>query len=173
MKKTKENLEELLIDLQEVRAYRSLQKEPFDFGTGLIENTSDESEDACYEMWEQDILDKVEDKINEIRFRELEDVDMEDIVKLKILNKYVYIEPGEEAGTSYSRKREDNERMKYMKYKTLNEETGDWYYKRYYYSDKKKHAKRMSNKKVRKYKPYVGLRGSDYRKIFDYWGNVY
>ena len=54
------NKEELKGDLAEVKAYRDLQSEPFDFGTGLITNDSKQSEDAYYEMQEQDLEEFIE-----------------------------------------------------------------------------------------------------------------
>lgn len=43
-------LEELYTDWNELEAYRILQKEPFDFGTGLITNDDSQSEDIYWKM---------------------------------------------------------------------------------------------------------------------------
>ena len=45
------------------------------------------------------------------------------------------------------------------------------YYTKYYLSGKKKLAKKITNRKLRQYKGYVGD-GGDYRKFHDYWWNV-
>ena len=47
--------EELMIDWNGLEAYRDLQGESFDFGTGLIANEGQESEDVCWKMQQWDI----------------------------------------------------------------------------------------------------------------------
>ena len=54
-------LEELRLDLIEIQAYRDLQDESFSFdGVNIIKNESTISQDAYYEIVEQDILDAIE-----------------------------------------------------------------------------------------------------------------
>ena len=53
-------LEELKLDLIEIQAYRNLQDKDFSFGGNVIKNESITSEDAYYEMLQQDILEQIE-----------------------------------------------------------------------------------------------------------------
>ncbi len=46
------------------------------------------------------------------------------------------------------------------------------YYDKYYLSGRKKVAKKITNKKLRQYKGYVGD-GGNYRKFHDYWWNIF
>ncbi len=57
----KKSLEELKLDLIEIQAYRDLQDEKFKFAeVNDTEMKSNISEDAYYEILEQDILDAIE-----------------------------------------------------------------------------------------------------------------
>ena len=58
-------LEELKLDLIEIQAYRNLQDKDFSFNGNIIKNESIISEDAYYEMLEQDILEQIEYLENE------------------------------------------------------------------------------------------------------------
>lgn len=46
------------------------------------------------------------------------------------------------------------------------------YYKRYYYSGRKKYAKHCSNKIIRHTSDFP-LKGGGYKKAFDYWWNIF
>lgn len=52
------------------------------------------------------------------------------------------------------------------------DENGKKYIKRFYRGQKSKYFKRLSNKRVRKNKKLSG-RGNNYRKLFDYWWEMY
>lgn len=52
------------------------------------------------------------------------------------------------------------------------DENGKMYTKRFYRGQKSKYFKRLSNKRVRKNKKLSG-RGNNYRKLFDYWWEMY
>lgn len=146
-KKTKEDL---IIDWNELEAYRTLNGQPFDFGTGLITNNSSESEDAYWEIEQLDIenaLDDLEDvylyrskrkkkyKLNHYNKKFI------DRVKLKKLSNYAY--------TIY-----------------FNEEKGR--YKRFYLSGCKQYAKWCSDRVIRNRNDFP-LKGGGYRKAYDYW----
>lgn len=49
----------------------------------------------------------------------------------------------------------------------------DGFYKIYTLSPTSTHLKRISNKKMRKYKKGVKMEGSNYKRIFDYWWIIY
>lgn len=203
-------IKKLLTNLEEVRACRDLSGVPFDFGAGIVTNDSTGSEDAYYEMQEQDIIDRINDVIylecgcfadevhkSGVRYSSginmrmsldeirdfLEDVRLNNSEKIffyQLTDPYYYaskydyfhVEKGI-APTSHKRKREDKRRLKYMVNKQYDEENDNYYHKRYYLSGRKSFAKKMSNKKVRKYRPYVPLKGAEYRKVYDYWWTVY
>ncbi len=150
-------LEELKGDLVEVRAYRALQNEPFDFGTGIIKNNSNNSEDAYYEMQEQEIIEEI---------NRIEATKIEKERELQKRNRY------------YSDKKAKNRLKKlyeqgvYSVYKAKNKDTGKEYLYKFYLSGRKKMAKKQTNKKVRN-KNNFPLKGAGYRKVYDYWWEVY
>lgn len=144
--------EELITDFNELEAYRSLDGKPFDFGCGLITDDSKGGEDAYWEMAQQDIEDC------------LEDLD--------------YSPP-----KTRKKSRPNRYERKYTKRKRLEEIHHQawhpvWYdkekqmYKRSYYSGRKGFAKKQSNRKIRHTKDF-STDGGGYRKLFDYWGNVF
>lgn len=47
------------------------------------------------------------------------------------------------------------------------------YFKREYRGSRSKYLKRQSNKKLRRYKGEVFMRGGGYRKVFDFWWEMY
>lgn len=158
----KRELNKLYIDLKEVRAYRNLQSKGFDFGTGLITNDSNESEDAYYEMEEQDILDCIEN-IQYI-MREYN----EEIINKKS-RRY----------NRYNRKRIREKKLRDLEEKgayattTKESEEGKEYLTRFYLSGRKTFAKKQSNKVIRKSRNNFSLYGGGYRKKYDYWWTVY
>lgn len=52
------------------------------------------------------------------------------------------------------------------------ERDGKEYYKRYYRGKRSKYLKRLSNKAVRKYKGVISGKGG-YKRLFDYWWELY
>lgn len=154
--------EELLLDLIEVRAYRELQSEPFDFGTGLIENDSKFSEDAYYKMEENEILEKLRD-LEEGKTKKNKQVNNK---KIKNKRKYYLDKKAEK------RMKKLHEIGVYQVYEAINEDTGEKYMDKFYLSGRKGFAKRQSNKKVRKSNNFP-LKGGGYRKVYDYWWEVF
>ena len=47
------------------------------------------------------------------------------------------------------------------------------YYKRYYRGQRSKYLKKISNKKIRKYKGELPKHGSRFHKIYDFWYELY
>lgn len=153
-------IEELLVDLKEIQAYIDLEGEPFDFGDGLIEDDSNQSESRYYKMEKQQILQMLS-QLSEEKFCSY----------TKIIRAHENLPPRTQ--TSYDRKREDKKRMKYMTEERGNEYTGDTYIKRYYLSKRRKIAKKLTNKKVRKHSLMTAFKGGEYRRIFEYNWIVY
>jgi len=144
---------ELMIDFNELEAYRSLNGKPFDFGNGLVTDDSKESEDVYWKMSQQDIEDCIE---------EFEESPQPKTRKKSRPNRY---------------------ERKYIERKRLSEIYEEswhpvWYdkdsqrYKRCYYSGRKGFAKRQSNRKIRHTKDF-DANGGMYRKLYDYWWNVF
>jgi hypothetical protein len=141
-------LEEYILDLEEIKAYRSLEGVSFDFGTGLIENElSYGTEEALWEMEQQnleEIIDnwdsekqntkKKKHKLNHYNQKQI------DKIKLKKLANHVY--------TIY-----------------FNDKAG--IYKRFYISGCRKYAKWCTNRTIRHRNDFP-LKYSGYRKTFDY-----
>lgn len=78
---------------------------------------------------------------------------------------------------SYKRKRYDRRKLKklyllnnYYAGVIYNEDTGS--YRRYYRSQVSKYLKNVSNRKVRRRK-LENLQHGDYKKVFDYWWELY
>lgn len=133
---------------KEIRAYRELEGQTFDFGQGKMKTES--SEDAYYEM----CLPKERGEVKNYQIKKSKK-------KPKIrLNKY-------------ERKKINKKQLK----KLRNEiwwgvyDNGE-YLKRCYLSRRKKNAKRASNRKVRRYKGEIS-NGGHYRKFYDYWWEVF
>lgn len=140
---------------EEILAYRELENEYFDFGEGLMRaSDGKDSEDAYYEIrtqWEEE---------------------------LQLEQEYCYL--------SHKPKSERKARLNHYARKQIckikldrlyNE--GSWWtvcdkgtHKiRHYISPRAKHHKKYSNKKVRRTKN-IGNHGS-YRKVYDYWWEVW
>lgn len=150
-------------DLVEVKAYRDLQSEPFDFGTGLITNDCKQSEDAYYEMIEQDLECWLENYLEPTLEPSL---GMEKDLKIR--------------DNRYARKCIEKKILKdlqsknvYQIYEKTDEETGNKYLKISYCSRRKRNAKKMTNRKLRQSRQAVSLRNGEYRKVFDYWWEVF
>lgn len=142
----------------EIKAYRQLENETFDFGTGemKIEGLLG-SEDAYYQI----TLDEMEEQrfLKELSNLVIEPEGYEIVVVKK--------------GNSRKRKREDQKRIGSLYNKTcmlVSKEDG--YYKRHYLSGKRQVLRRRSNKKVRQYKGVIN-NGSHYKRIYDFDWNLY
>ena len=133
--------------LEEVIAYRELEGVPFNFGTGLLHwDFIYGTEEAYYKM-------RIEAELVE-----------REAISLKTRQTSRPTPPP----TYHARKKIDQEKIKKL------QRVGWWltgkqegYYKRYYYSDRRKHIKKMANKKVRRAKD-IGNH-ANYRKVTDYW----
>ncbi len=144
---------ELMIDFNELEAYRSLNGVPFDFGNGLVTDDSEESEDVYWKMSQQDIEDCIE---------EFEESPQPKTRKKGRPNRY----ERKYAGRKRLQKipREVWWIVGFDKEKML--------YKRYYESGRKGFAKKQTNRKIRHTKDFA-TDGGGYRKLFDYWGSVF
>jgi len=144
---------ELIIDFNELEAYRSLNGTPFDFGTGLVTDDSKKSEDVYWKIQQHAIEDCIEDLERHPQHKKR---------KKKRPDRYI-------------RKYAGHKRLAQIHKETwwpvgYDEETKR--YKRYYYSGRKGLAKYISNRRVRYTKDFA-TDGGGYRKLFDYWWHVF
>lgn len=152
--KTKEDYINLL---NEINAYRELDGQDFDFGTGLIINEmSFGSEDAYYEMDLQAI-----EEIIEYWGCEFDIPKRKNIVKRdRQYRRYV--------------KQKEKKRIKHLSeiswMNVINR--GDWQ-QRCYRGKRSKHLKSQSHRRVRKYKDKISSKGNMSNKIFDFWWELY
>jgi hypothetical protein len=143
--------------LNEINAYRELDGQDFDFGTGLIINEmSFGSEDAYYEMdiWSIESLIEYWDYEFPKKNRK----------KKKRENKY-----------ARNRKHKNN------LWKMIDDDwmpiwnCGKWfeeetrYPKRYYRGKRSAYLKKQSNKKIRQYKGGFEPKGNKFHRVFDFW----
>lgn len=146
------NKEELLINLEELEAYRSLNGKSFDFGSGPIVATSMNNEDVYWKMEQQGIEDRIEDFNH---------------TTPKTRKRY--------KPNRYERKYIKRSRLEEIHKEVLH---AVWYdkkkeiYKRCYYSGRKRLAKKQTNKKIRRIEDFSANRSS-YKKLYDYWGTVF
>jgi len=152
--KIKENIN---IEIEEFETYRNLDGDAFDFGNGLIKNDmSFGSEDVYYKI-----------TINSLKelLYELENKHIKQKNKKPRVNRY--------------------KRKKITKYKLEKLYKKSWmqvYYsekkQRYikcYISNRKKYAKYCTNRKIRNGNSnnFKMLKSCSYRRVYDYWWNVY
>lgn len=142
--------------VEEIRAYRELESETFNFGEGDMKIQGwYGSEDAYYEMCLPE-----ECGYNSY----MEEYYQSPKVKLKKGKKHKL--------NYYARKQIGRKKLD-----KLYDEAGWWTvcdkgtHKVRCYIGSSKHHKKYSNKKVRQYKGYIGS-GSSYRKLYDYWWEV-
>ena len=147
--------EDYICLLKEIEAYRELDGEDFDFGTGIINNDmSYGSEDAYYEMaiWELESIidywdcDNPNSKHNKKR------------------------------DTKYARNRTFKNKLwsmvdqqwthVWMNGKWFEEGT---YPKRYYRGKRSTHLKRQSSRKIRRFKGEFQTKGNKHKRVFDFW----
>lgn len=144
--------------LEEVRAYRELESETFDFGEGemRIEGWYG-SEDAYYEM-------------------ALEDEEYENDFEEEYLNKKKRkkLSQKEINSKNYHNKFKNRTKLKklnnYRWYLVRTAENGTLH--RCYRGSGSKYLKKISNKKVRKYDG-LNRKNCDYRRVFDFWYSLF
>jgi hypothetical protein len=144
--------------LNEIRAYRNLESEIFDFGEGEMEIEGwYGSEDAYLSM----SLPEYYDDYFEYDNLTQKDLENENKYKKQKLNRYAKKQIGKE------------------KLKKLYNNGGWWtvgkydtHLRRYYRGSRSKYLKKLSNKKVRKSKGLSG-KSNIYRKVFDYWYKLF
>ncbi len=150
---TKKQIQELITDWNELEAYRQMQGESFDFGTGLILNEGKGSEDVYWKI-EQHMID---DALNYLENREFK------MSKRKLKtkpNKY------------FRRDIKNNKLKKLSKYVyTIYYNEDCQRYIQFYLSGVKSYAKWCTNRKVRN--SYEVSNHGNYRKAFDYWWTVF
>ena len=154
---------ELKLNLIEIEAYRRLDKEPFDFGHGEIENESLVSEDEYYQM-EYETL-------NELYYDEYNDI-------IKCIRQKKRI----------STTRHNRYLCKLKSYQRLKQLQAYAWHITYYDEDKhrlvrcyggmkpKRNAKQASRRRVRnriKYLTEFNFKGNDYRRLYDYWWDLW
>lgn len=137
----------------EINAYATLDGEDFDFGTGVINNDmSYGSEDAYYEMELQDLAEIIEYWEDE---------------KPKKKSKR------KQRRDRRSMKQKENQRMEFLKeihWGVVTDMNG--FNQRIYRGKRSRYLKKKSNKQVRKYKDKIAS-GAGYRKVFDFWWELY
>lgn len=162
---------ELELDLIEIEAYRTLQSEDFDFGTGLIKNESIESEDAYYKMDQQNIeyflghydyLNK--DHLNNNYLSDRDNLDIKiNKRSINLHNKKKYKRKLKRMADNYSGKYYyvilEKENIFGQPYLMINHSR--------YAPGYKKYVRKCSNKKVRQYKKGIS-KGCGFKKIYDY-----
>jgi len=151
MLKEKVEKEKVMLDLQEVRAYRELQDEAFDFGTGIIKPENTYSEDEVLSLKEQELLDQIDDTESSIERKSFSNP----------ISRYV---KNKKSQKKLENKLKENP---YFIYQKENEDTGELFIAHNYLSGKKKFAKKMTNRRVRKSNCDFS-NPSSYRKLFDY-----
>lgn len=138
--------------LDEIRAFRKLESEVFDFGKGRMRMDGwYGSEDAYYEMCLPEECGYIEYKTYK---------------KPKKSKKKVRL-------NKYARKQIDKRKLNKLHTITW---WGVWnkgkYKKRCYLSRRRKWAKRRTNTKIRNYKGYI-RNGGEYRKYHEYWWEIW
>ena len=151
---------DIQLTLIELNAYRILNGQSFDFGNGLITNDSKISEDVYWKMEQYDLEELISGYF--LLMNEEDYIDRDFTKKKSRLNKY-------------ERKQIDNKKLNKL-YQIGKYSCGVSEYKghlaRWYMSGRKKYAKKYSNSKVRKFKDFK-LKCAGYRRVFNYWINVY
>ena len=150
-----QQLEELYIDWNELEAYRNLNGQSFNFGTGLITCDSSKSEDVYYKMEQWDIENdidylennhqnktnqKIKNRLNKYGWKQIDKIKLKKLSKISWWNCY------------------------------FNEEENR--YIRCYLSGRKGYAKWYSKRIVRRRNDF-SLKGSGYRKVYDYWNCIF
>jgi hypothetical protein len=157
-----QQLQELYTDWNELEAYRRLQDESFDFGTGLIINDSTESEDVYYKISQWNIDDYIDY--------------LEDNCYFKKKSKYFKYR-----GNYYQNKVYDKEYFKILQQKywwtvyeknMFQDDEPHYLLRNWFATNTRRYYKKYSNHCVRKNK-HFGLKGNSYRKVFNYWSMIW
>lgn len=165
---TKQSIVELEMDLIELEAYRTLQSEDFDFGTGLIKYKGIYgSEDAYYEMDQQDVEDVLEDlnwMQNNYYLSEQDDLEVKTNKRnINLHNKRKYKKKLKCMADNYNGRYYyvilEKENIFGQSYLLMNHSR--------YGPGCKKRVRKNSNKKIRQYKKGISNSGG-YRKVYDY-----
>jgi len=147
------NKEDIQILINELEAYRILDGRPFDFGTGLIENDSSfGSEDVYYRM------------------------DIQSLEELLLDYKVVNTKKKKVRLNRYARKKIRNRRLNRLnRTKTITVSYSDDKRRliHYYESGRRGHAKWRSRKVVRKSSDFSTKKSNSYRKLYDYWNDIW
>lgn len=138
--------------IDEIRAFRELEGESFDFGEGLMDMRNALSEDAYYEMCLPEECGYIEDGYEHNYYNP------KSKQKYK-LNKY------------YKKQIDKFKLEKLYNIRWWAVSDMETHKRRCYLSDRRKVAKKMSDRKVRKYKCNIS-NGGNYRKLHDYWWNI-
>jgi hypothetical protein len=149
-------LKEYILDLIEIEAYRTLEGQSFDFGTGVIHNDfSYGTEEAILEMQQQDL---------------------EEIIYYWGWDDYLYIKRKKKYKLNYYARKQIS-KIKLEKLAKVS-----WYaayyservgrYVRCYLSGRKGYAKYCSKRVVRNRNDFP-LKGNGYRRAYDYWWIVF
>lgn len=149
MNKHNKSYDELLTDLSELQAYATLEDEPFDFGEGMMVNTTT-GESAHYDLMINDIIDA------------MNNLDTPPITLHK----------------PHSHKRAYRRKDK-ARYKAKLRSRLPYAFYTYEKSDnhivvcnrgtRSKFLKRISNGVIRRYKGDIQMKGRNHFKLFDYW----
>lgn len=146
--------QDILDEFNEINAYSKLDGEDFDFGTGLIINEmSLGSEDAYYEM----DLQSLEEALEYWDYKR----PVEKKKKKHKPTKRYFAE----------KEKRDLKRLHEISPESVWDR--DNWLKRGYRGSRSAHLKKVSNKKVRRYKGELSKKGTDYRKVYDYWYILY
>lgn len=141
--------------VDEIRAYRDLESESFDFGEGLMDmRDAKYSEDAYYEMClpEECGFDEYDYEYN--------------YHKDKPKPKFKYKTNRYYEKQKYKQRLEKLSHIRWWAVADMGTHKN-----RCYMSNRRKYARKQSNKKVRKYNKGIS-NGGNYRKIYDFWWEV-
>jgi len=145
---SKQTKEDLIIDWNELEAYRILNGQSFDFGTGLITWDAPCSEDVYWKIEQQNIENIIND-----------------------MEKYKYISKRKTKRRKYKTKDIDIQKLKKLIFVSsyfaqYNENKNR--YCRIYLSGCRKYAKWLTNRVIRHSNDFP-LRGNGYRRVVGYW----
>lgn len=142
--------QDFIDQLEEIQAYAELDGQDFDFGSGLIINEmSLGSEDAYYEMDIDNLVDTIE-------YWEYNRHIIKKEVKVKPNRRYY--------------KQVEKDRIRQLSDITWMcvLDNDDWL-QRVYRGRRSSQLKKISNKKIRRYKGDISIKGNMCHKIFDFW----
>jgi len=151
-------IKELELDLMDIKAYRQLQSDNFDFGNGIIINDSPVSEDVYFKMEQLDLENAL--------YCDSYIDDLEYIIDLYYKHKKIRL---------------NRHARKAITQKKLKSHYSHYHGMCYWHDEKnifvrdtgrkirKRCIKKQARKKTRRRKNDFPLKGNGFRKIFDYW----